>query len=105
MLQDRKRITAESLLNEARRLNTQARYADPKLSEKLGQALALCRELEDHYLQGLTLNLIGLTHVGSRQYDKAIEYYEQALAIRREVKDRAGEGSAARQSGLCLSKT
>jgi hypothetical protein len=67
-------------LNEARRLNTQGRYADPQLSEKLGQALGLCRELEDHYLQGLTLNLIGLTYNGSRQYDKAIEAYEQALS-------------------------
>lgn len=91
--QDRKRITAESLLNEARRLNVQERNANPQLSEKLGQALGLVRELEDRYLQGLTLNLIGSTHSGNRQFDKAIEAYEQALPLWRGEKLRAGEAT------------
>ena len=91
--QDRKGITAESLLNEARGLIRQGKYADPQLNEKLGQALGLCRELEDHYLQGLTLNLIGLTHTGSRQFEKAIEAYEQALSLWRGEKVRAGEAT------------
>lgn len=89
--QDRKRITAESLLNEAGRLTTQEKYADPQLSEKLGQALASFRELDDRYLQALTLNLIGRAHNGSGQYDKAIEAYERALSLMRAEKLRAGE--------------
>src|SRR5215467_6694619 len=32
---DRKRLTAERLLNESRKLLTQGQYADPKVSEKL----------------------------------------------------------------------
>jgi tetratricopeptide (TPR) repeat protein len=89
-VQDRKRITAESLLNEARRLFDQGLYADAKLSEKLGQGLGIFRELEDRYLQALPLNLMGLAHGGSRQYDKAIEAYEQALSLWRGEKLRAG---------------
>lgn len=46
-VQDRKRITAESLLNETGLLFDQGRSADPQMGEKLGQALGLSRELED----------------------------------------------------------
>lgn len=96
-VQDRKRVRAESLLNEARQLSTQGRYADPQLSEKLGQALASFRELEDKYLQGLTLNLMGRAHTENRQFDKGVEAYEQALSLWRDEKSRAaraGEASA-----------
>lgn len=94
--QDRKRITAESLVDEALGLRSQAKYMDPKLSqklsEKLGQSLALYRELEDHYSQAMTLNLVGLTvkETGG-QFEKAIETYEQSLSLMRSVKLRAGE--------------
>ncbi len=58
---DRKRMAAELLLRESRGLLMQGRYADPQLSEKLGHALALWRELDDRYWQGFTLNVIGLS--------------------------------------------
>jgi tetratricopeptide (TPR) repeat protein len=98
--QDRKRATAESLLNDARRLYIEGRYADPKLSETLGQALGLFRELEDRYLHCLTLNLMGLTHSGSGQYDKAIEAYGQALTLWRGEKLRAGEAQLLNNVGI-----
>ncbi len=92
-IQDRKRITAESLLNEARRLYSEGRYEDPQLGEKLGQALVSFRELDDRYLQGLTLNLIGLTRSVNGQYEMAIEAYKQALPLWRSEKLRSGEGA------------
>jgi CHAT domain-containing protein/Tfp pilus assembly protein PilF len=91
--QDRKRIAAESLLNDAARLTADGKYTDPQLSEKLGQALGLFQELDDRYLQGLTLNLMGNAYNGSRQYDKAIGAYEQALPLWRGEKLRAGEAT------------
>jgi len=51
--QDRKRLTAESLITETGRLYDQGPSADSQLSEKVEQALGLCREVEDHYLQGV----------------------------------------------------
>ncbi len=89
--QDRKRITAESLLNEAFRLLGQRQYADAKLSENLGRALTTFRELDDDYSQALTLNLMGRTHEGNAQYEKAIEANEQAISLIRGEKLRAGE--------------
>lgn len=97
--QDRKRITAESLLNEVRRLKVKEGNTEPQLSEKLGQALGLARELDDRYLQGLTLNLMGNGYNGGRQYDKAIEAYEQALTLWRGEKMRTGEASLLRNIG------
>src|SRR5262249_39735790 len=97
--QDRKRMTAESLLNEARRLLTQGKYADPLLTEKLGQALTLWRELDDRYWQGFALNALGLAHYGARQINKAIERYEQALAVWREEKMRSGKATVLNNLG------
>ena len=96
---DRKRMAAELLLRESRGLLMQGRYADPQLSEKLGHALALWRELDDRYWQGFTLNVIGLSQYGASQFDKAIEPYEQALSLWREEKLRAGEASVLRNLG------
>lgn len=89
--QDRKRLNAEQLLQEARQLNSERKYADPQLIEKLERSLALWRELNDRYGQALALNLIAMVHSGANRYDKAIEPYEQALPVWREVKVRRGE--------------
>jgi CHAT domain-containing protein/Tfp pilus assembly protein PilF len=40
------------------------------------------------------LNNLGLAYRALSRYEKAIGYYEQALPVNREVKDRAGEGLA-----------
>ena len=90
--QDRKRITAESLFNEARQLSNQKKYTDPQLNEKLGKALGLFRELDDRFLQALALNLTAISHrEGSKNNEKAFEAFEQALSLMREVKLREGE--------------
>ena len=54
---DRKRLTAEQLLNESRKLLTKGEYSNPQLSEKLGQALTLWRQLNDHYWQAFALGV------------------------------------------------
>jgi len=97
--QDRKRIAAELLLNQARRLLTQNRYTDPQLREKLAQAAALWRELDDPYWQAFALNALGLAYHGARQSQQSIESYEQALAAWREEKLRAGEATALNNLG------
>lgn len=97
--QDRQRMTAELLLNEARKLLTQGKYTDPQLTDKLGQSLTLWRDLDDRYWQGLALNSVGVANYGTRQFDKAIERYEQALALVREEKVRAVEATVLNNMG------
>ena len=53
-------------------------------------------------VKDLALNNLGNVYERLSQYEKARDYYEQALAIRREIKDRTGEGSDAQQSWRCL---
>ncbi|MEK6324981.1 MAG: tetratricopeptide repeat protein, partial [Acidobacteriota bacterium] len=57
------------------------------------------RELKDRAGEGGALNNLGNAYESLSRYEKAIEYYEQALAISRELKDRAGEGGALNNLG------
>ena len=40
----------------------------------------------------MTLDNLGQSYLGMKQFDKALAYLNEALPIRREVKDRRGEG-------------
>src|SRR5215470_8606026 len=97
--QDRKRLTAERLLNESRKLLTQGQYADPKLREKLEQALTLWRQLNDHYWQAFALNALGLAYYSAAEYNRAIGQYDQALALWKEEKLRPGEATVLNNLG------
>ena len=102
--QDKQRITAERLLDEARKSYEKGAEALEPGIEKARQALALWRELGDRYWEGVAIHLIGNGNLRARKYDQAIEAYKQALDIRREVKDRGGEGNALHNLGnACLS--
>ena len=50
--------------------------------------------MKDREGEGQTLNGLGEANCSLGRYEQAIENYEQALAILREVKNRASEGSA-----------
>ncbi len=91
--QDRQRMSAERLLDEAGKSNQKGAAAVEPTVEKARQALALWRELGDRYWEGTTLHLIGIAYFSAQKYEQAIEASNQALDIRREVKDRAGEAS------------
>jgi len=98
---DRQRINAEMMLHEARGLILQRKYTEPVLKEKLTQALASFRELQDRYLEGMTLeNLAILYRVVDKNMEKASEAYEQMLVIDRELKNRSSEGYTLNSLGL-----
>src|SRR4030095_3486437 len=91
--QDKQRVAAERLLAEANELSKQRSAAAQLTLEKSQQALVLWRALCGQYWGVYTLNLLGVAYKELSRYEKAIEYYEQALPIRRELKDLVGEGS------------
>ncbi|MEJ7710945.1 MAG: tetratricopeptide repeat protein [Pyrinomonadaceae bacterium] len=92
--QDRQRIAAEALMIEANELRRQGGKKAEQVIDKLQQALSVWRELSDPYWVAWSFSRIGLAYTGLGRYEKAVEYHEQALAISREVKNRAAEGIA-----------
>ena len=59
----------------------------------------LCKALHNRSIglqtpgEGRSLGNLGVVYRSLGQYDKAIDYHTQALAIAREISDREGEGS------------
>ncbi len=58
------------------------------------------RDAMDKPLVGRLLGTVGLAHANLGQIEKAIGYYEQSLAIAREIGDRRVEGNSLGQLGL-----
>ncbi len=58
------------------------------------KALAARRAVEDHILEGRTLNGLGTTHGQMGDYAKSIEYYEAAIAVRDKTGDLSGLGTS-----------
>jgi tetratricopeptide (TPR) repeat protein len=58
-------------------------------------------ELDDHAGQGATLHCLGFCCQKLGQYHKAMELFEQALAIDIELGDRAGQGATLNRLGNC----
>ena len=56
--------------------------------------------MNDRQGEAYDLSVLGLTYRKLGRYEKAIEYYEQELAISREIKDRPGEGDALARLGV-----
>lgn len=62
---------------------------------ELEAALALARRLENRPEEAKTLAALAtVAHLHQRDYDAALDYNQQALEIRRQIGDRAGEGSS-----------
>nr|MBA3571742.1 tetratricopeptide repeat protein [Pyrinomonadaceae bacterium] len=97
--QDRQRIAAERLLREAKELRTQGRKTAEPAIDKLQQALAVWRELNESTWVAWSLSNIGGANSSLGRYEKALEYDEQALAIYRELENRAGEGNSLNDLG------
>ncbi|MEI8004301.1 MAG: NB-ARC domain-containing protein, partial [Methanothrix sp.] len=57
-------------------------------------ALVAARQLKDRNVESVHLGNLGLAYAAMSDVRKAIDYYEQALAIAREIGDRRGEGNA-----------
>ncbi len=97
--QDKQRLTAERLLDEARKSYEKGAEALEPAVEKAQQTLPLWRELGDRYWEGVAIHLIGTAKLRLKKYDQAIQAYNQALQIRREVKDRQGESNTLNNLG------
>jgi tetratricopeptide (TPR) repeat protein len=71
--------------------------------EKIPQLEALAeagKRLGRKDAQGMALGNLGLAYSSLGEYQRAIEYHEQYLAIAREIGDRRGEGTALGNLGL-----
>jgi tetratricopeptide (TPR) repeat protein len=58
---------------------------------ELEEAVILCRNNNDLYVEGLVLDDLGVAYNALRKYSKAIEYHEKALEISKRMEDREGE--------------
>ncbi|MDQ3173320.1 MAG: tetratricopeptide repeat protein, partial [Acidobacteriota bacterium] len=72
--QDRQRIAAERLLREAKELRTQGRKTAEPAIDKLQQALAVWRELNESTWVAWSLSNIGGANSSLGRYEKALEY-------------------------------
>ncbi len=57
------------------------------------QALAIAREIGDHWVEGFALGELGNAHRDLGQVERALSYHKEALAIARETGSRGGEGA------------
>ena len=89
--QDKQRIEAERLLEQASKLAEQGGASVSQSIDKAQQAHALWRAMGDRYWEAYTLSLLGYAYSDGNKNDQAIEAYNHALAIRRDLKDRYGE--------------
>jgi len=62
-----------------------------------GKALEAWRRTQDRTGEGGALNNLGGVHYSISQYEKAVDYWAQALALMRVVQDRAQVGTGAEQ--------
>jgi len=70
--QDRKRLTAETLLGEARELGKPSGKTTLQIIEKIQQALTLWRELGDPHWTAFSLWMFGDVYRDTNQFEKAL---------------------------------
>ena len=88
--------TCNALLEEGQALELHGDV--PGAIGKYNEMLALSQGVQDEKqrqnIKSVAVGSLGNTYRDLGQYDKAIEHYNQALAISREIGHRRGEGSA-----------
>ena len=92
--QDKKYLAAQLLMLDSVALQKSGGDTSKQALEKLQQALAIWRELQEPSWYSVTLDAIGSALADAEQEDEALKYYEQALASARESKLRAREAAA-----------
>lgn len=97
---DRKRIAVERLVIEG--LTAQDRQASIL---KFAEARKLYSDLDDKQNEGLTLNQLGDLHRSLGQNQKALEYYKQALPLRKAAGDKSGEAMTLNNIGGVFSRS
>ncbi len=108
---DKERIKAEELSREASKLSEDAlklptgnrRESYRKAVTLAEEALNLRRKQADKFWEGWTLNFLGNFYRGLGDSQKALGYYEQSLAISREIKDRRIESAILNSIGRVYS--
>lgn len=92
--QDRRHVAAQTLMLESVTLRKSDGDTAKAQREKLEQALAIWRELQEPSWTAVALGAIGDVLAGAGQSDEARTFYEQALTSAREFKLRAREAAA-----------
>ncbi len=69
------------------------------------QALAARRAVEDHILEGRTLNGLGSAYQQKGDWSRAADYYHQAIDLRRKTGDLTGLGTSITYLGHVYNKT
>jgi len=98
---DRLELQAIALLQEGLKQDRAAEEAG--LKSAIGnytKAAALFDQLRRLYFAGLALHRVGLVYDNPRDAARALEFYNQALSIRRQARDRSGEASTLNNIGL-----
>ncbi len=99
--QDRERIVGQAVFAEADRLKARATAESLKAAvDKYSAAAAHFRAAREAVKEADALNAAGLllSNLGGAQ--KALEFFQQSLALRRTGGDRSGEGAALNNIGL-----
>ena len=98
---DQKRIQAEGLSTEAKRLQAESRASSLETALVINQkALTLWRDLKDRLGETTALLRMGDVYHALTQYDRARDYYEQALPLSRALGDRRSEGEILNNLGM-----
>lgn len=93
--EDLKRVAAESLFAEGRRLQQEAVPEAPRQAiSKYAEALTLWREIKDRHAEADTLQNIGWTYKQSGNLEETNDYFVRAIALRRELRDLQAIGYA-----------
>jgi tetratricopeptide (TPR) repeat protein len=79
-------------------LDLQGHWAERCKSAEVG--LLGARSSKNRYDEGSFLILLGLAYTALGEARKAIEYYEKALAVAREIGDKSGQGNALGNLGI-----
>jgi CHAT domain-containing protein/Tfp pilus assembly protein PilF len=100
---DKKHAAAQILFDEARKLRAQS-GAPPKRAaiEKYQQARPLFEASGDPYRQALTLLSIGISHFRLSEFRKALDYFNQTVALAAALKERPLEAGSRNWAGGML---